>query len=240
MEDVFDVTLNRIEAIIKAGLDADGAMRILELLRAPQIPQDILVKTRIYSEALPKAQECPFTEEQRFLHFLWDAFDKLPLSLVTPFAIPFRRHLAHRLFKRCGKALIVEENVRFNFGQFLEIGDNVFMNRNVFLDSKGGISIGDFAALAEDARVFTHSHSEASHMERTYAPVVIGDYAKVYSGATIMPGVTIGEQAIVASGAIVTRDVPANMVAAGIPAKIIRERKTEGKSREELDHIWLF
>ena len=61
--------------------------------------------------------------------------------------------------------------------------------------------------------ITTHSHSEASHMERTYAPVVIGDYAKVYSGTTIMPGVTIGEQAIVASGAIVTRDVPANMVA---------------------------
>ncbi len=240
MDDVFDATLKRIEAIVKSGLDADGTMRILELLQAPPISQDILRRAKIYSEALPKAQECPFTEEQRFLHFLWDAFDKLPLSLITPFSIPFRRHLAHRLFKKCGKALIVEENVRFNFGQFLEVGSNVFFNRNVFLDSKGGIFIGEAVALAEDVRVFTHSHCEACHMERTYAPVHIGDYAKVYSGATIMPGVTIGEQAIVASGAIITKDVPANMVAAGIPAKVIRERKTQGKHREELDHIWLY
>lgn len=240
MEDVFDGILGQIEAIIKAGLDADGTMRILELLRAPRMPQAILRQAMLYSETLPKAQEAPFTEEQRYLHFLWDAFDKLPLSLIAPFSIPFRRHLAHRLFAKCGKALIVEENVRFNFGQFLEVGDNVFFNRNVFLDSKGGIRIGDAAALAEDVRVFTHSHSEASHLVRSYAPVIIDDYAKVYSGATILPGVTIGEQAIVASGALVTKDVPPNMVVAGIPAKIIRERQTEGKSREELDHIWLF
>jgi len=240
MEDVFDGTLGQIEAIIKAGLDADGTMRILELLRAPRMPQDILRRAMLYSETLPKAQEAPFTSEQRYLHFLWDAFDKLPLSLIAPFSIPFRRHLAHRLFAKCGKALIVEENVRFNFGQFISIGDNAFFNRNVFIDSKGGVTIGDSVALAEDVRVFTHSHSEASHMERTYAPVTIGDYAKVYSGATILPGVTIGEQAIVASRAMVTKDVPPNMVVAGIPAKIIRERHNEGKTREELDHIWLF
>jgi len=55
-----------------------------------------------------------------------------------------------------------------------------------------------------------------------------------------MPGVTVGRQAIVASGAMVHKDVPPDMVVAGIPAKIIRERKTEGRSGEELDHIWLF
>jgi acetyltransferase-like isoleucine patch superfamily enzyme len=56
----------------------------------------------------------------------------------------------------------------------------------------------------------------------------------------IFPGVSIGEQAIVAGGAVVTGDVPPNTVVAGIPAKPIRPRKNEGKHREELNHIWLY
>jgi acetyltransferase-like isoleucine patch superfamily enzyme len=69
---------------------------------------------------------------------------------------------------------------------------------------------------------------------------VIKDYAKIYTGVIILPGVTIGEQAIVAAHAVVTKNVPANMVVAGSPAQVVRERKTEGKSGEALDHIWLF
>jgi len=55
-----------------------------------------------------------------------------------------------------------------------------------------------------------------------------------------MPGVTIGTQAIVAAGSMVNQNVPPNMVVAGMPARIIRERKNEGRSGDELDHIWLF
>ncbi|QLA21206.1 acyltransferase [Desulfolutivibrio sulfoxidireducens] len=240
MADVFDQMLTHIRKIIDAGLDADAVMRVLEILESPYVSKEILEKARLYSETLPKAEERPFTPEQRYLHFLWDAFDKLPLCLIVPFSIPFRRILAERLFARCGRALVVEENVRFNFGQFLSVGDNVFFNRNVFLDTKGGVEIGDAVGVAEDVRIFTHGHDEASHMTRSYAPVRIGSYAKIYAGATIMPGVTVGEQAIVASGAVVTHDVPPNMVAAGIPAKVIRERRSGGRSGEELEHIWLF
>ncbi|MDQ7831065.1 MAG: acyltransferase [Desulfovibrionaceae bacterium] len=240
MADVFDQMLARIRKIIDAGIDADATMRVLEILEAPYVSEGILENARLYSETLPKAEERPFTPTERYMHFLWDAFDKLPLCLIVPFSIPFRRILAERLFGACGRAFVCEENVRFNFGQFLRVGDNVFFNRGVFLDTKGGVEIGDSAALAEDVRIFTHGHDEASHMTRSYAPVRIGAYAKIYAGATLMPGVTVGEQAIVASGAVVTHDVPPNMVAAGIPAKVIRERRTGGRSGDELEHIWLF
>jgi len=199
-----------------------------------------LEHVRLYSEALPKGHETPFTPQQRYLHFLWDFLDRLPLGLIVSFSIPLRRLIAKHLFKRCGTALIVEEHVTFNFGQFIELGDHVFFNRGVFLDSKGGIVIGDFVALAEDVRIFTHNHSEASHMVREYHPVVIEDYAKVFAGATIMPGVTLGEESIVGSGATVTADVPPRTVVAGSPAKVIRERKTDGRHADDLDHIWLY
>jgi acetyltransferase-like isoleucine patch superfamily enzyme len=55
----------------------------------------------------------------------------------------------------------------------------------------------------------------------------------------ILPGVIIGEQALVAAGSIVAKDIPSNTVAAGIPAKVIRERNSDGKSGEDLDHVWL-
>ena len=116
----------------------------------------------------------------------------------------------------------------------------MFFNRGVFLDTKGGVHLGNSVALAEDVRIFTHTHSEASHIARTYGRVVVEDYAKIYAGATIMPGVTVGSQAIVAAGSMVNQNVPPNMVVAGTPARVIRERKTEGHEGDALDHIWLF
>ncbi|MHB8118100.1 MAG: acyltransferase [Methanothrix sp.] len=134
----------------------------------------------------------------------------------------------------------MESNIRFNFGQYLSVGNDVFLNTGTFIDSKGGVTIGDSVGIGEFVRIFTHTHSESNHAERNYAPVTIKDYAKIYTGAMIFPGVSIGEQAIVAGGAVVIRDVPPNTVVAGIPAKAMRSRKNEGRCREELNHIWLY
>ena len=125
--------------------------------------------------------------------------------------------------------------MRFNFGQLLEVGDDVFLNRGVFLDTKGGVTIGDATAFAEWVAVFSHGHSEADHVVRTYAPVAIGPYVKVYAGATILPGVTVGDEAIIAARALVNRDVAPGMVVAGIPAKPVRARASEGRHGEALD-----
>jgi len=240
MSDPFESKLTRIESLIAKGLDAAATGDILQLIEGPALPPAVLERVMLYNETLPRAAEFPYTPQQRYLHFLWDAFDKTALSLIVPFSIPLRRLIGKHLFKACGTALIAEDNVRFNFGHFIELGDGVFFNRGVFLDSKGGISLGNAVALAEDVRIFTHTHSEASHIERTYGKVVVEDYAKIYAGATIMPGVTIGSQAIVAAGSMVNLDVPPNMVVAGTPARVIRERKADGRIGDELDHIWLF
>lgn len=232
--------IGEIKSIIDAQLDIEGTAKILSLLGCPVAWKAILAEMRIYSEYLPKAAENPFSTEQRFLHFLWDFFDRSPLSLSMNIAFPFRRTIAHKLFLHCGKNFNSEGEVRFNFGQFLSLGDDVFFNRGIFIDSKGGVNIGDSVGIGEFVRIFTHSHSESDHSQRTYSPVKIEDYAKIFTGAMILPGVTIGEQAIVAGGAVVTKDVPPNSVVAGIPARIIRERNTEGKTREDLNHTWLY
>ena len=235
-QDIF----TEIKALLDQGLDAARVNEVLHLLGGNPLDPGMLDELMLYGETLPKAQEYPCTKHERFLHFLWDAFDKLPACLGVTFSIPLRRLLAERLLGRCGKGVIIEENLRFNFPKLIALGQGVFFNRNVFLDSKGGIEIGDFAGIAEDVRIFSHGHSESDHLERSYQKVTIGPYVKVYSGVTILPGVTMGEASIAASGAMITRDVPPGMVAAGVPAKIIRERKTEGRTGDDLGHIWLF
>lgn len=232
--------LDELAGIIKTGLDAKKTASVLYRIGCPVPEESLLAEIRLYSDYLPIANEYPFTDDQRYLHFLWEAMERSPLCLATNFSFPFRRMIAKKLFRKCGKNFCCENGVRFNFGQFIEVGDNVFMNAGTFIDSKGGVTIGNSVGIGEYVRILTHTHSESNHEERTYGRVFIGDYVKIYSGAMIFYGIKVGDQAIVAAGAVVTKDVPANHVVAGIPAEVIRERHTEGKHREQLNHRWLF
>ena len=231
--------LREIEDLLNKGPDEEATNEILRLIGVPMPGNNLLHDARIYSEYLPKNEELFITPEKRHLHLLWDAFDRSPLSVTVNFAFPFRRMIAKQLFNACGKNFCAEEDMRFNFGHNLTVGDDVFINRGLFIDTKGGVTLGDSVGIGEFVRIFTHTHGESNHAERTYAPVTIEPYAKVYSNAMILSGVTVGEGAIVAGGALVTKDVPPGTVVAGVPAKPIRERKTEGKKGPELNHIWL-
>ncbi|EHI98188.1 hexapeptide repeat-containing transferase [Clostridium sp. DL-VIII] len=230
--------LEKVKNILNEEVNKESVIKILDLIKCP-FPLEILDEIKLYGDYLPKNKELGFTKEKRYLHFLWEVLDKSPMCLIANFAIPYRQLLAKKLFKSCGKNFIAEENVRFNVPDNIEIGDNVFLNRGTFLDSKGGIVIGNSVTLTEGVTVFTHSHEEHDHVSRTYAPVIIKDYAKVYSNTTILPGVTIEKQGIVAACSLVVGDVSGNTMVGGVPAKPIRERKNFEKKEAELNHIWL-
>jgi len=227
------------KTILQETLNATNTSALLHLIGI-ETSEAMLSDLRIYSDSLPiGATINPYSDEERFLHFAWDCFEKVQLSLFIDFSIPFRRELALRLFKGCGKNFISESDVSFNYGHQITVGNDVFFNRGIFIDSKGGVNIGDSVCLTEDVRIFTHNHSEAAHQQRTYSPVTIENYAKIYTGATILPGITIGEGAIVAAGSIVSKNVEPYTVVAGTPAKVIRERHNAGNKAEQLEHIWL-
>ena len=230
--------LNRVESILKEELNKEGVIEILDSIKC-SFPLEILDEIQLYGDYLPKNKEVGISKEKRYLHFLWDVLDKSPMCLIANFAIPYRQILAKKLFKSCGNNFIAEENVRFNIPDNIEIGDNVFLNKGAFLDSKGGIIIGNSVGVGEGVTIFTHSHEEHNHASRTYATVTIKDYAKIYSNSTILPGVTVEKQGIVAACSLVGKNVDENTLVAGIPAKAIRERKTFNKNEEELKHIWL-
>ena len=231
--------LKEAEELINSGLDAKCLNRMFEIIGAPTYEEELLDEFKLWTDYMPlSATDVGYTKEQRFLHVLWETIDRVPLGSNLDFALPLRRMIGKKLFKRLGKNFICEQGVRFNFGNLLEVGDNVHFNQGTYLDTKGGIEFGDSSMTAEQIVIFSHGHSESDHNVRTYSKVTIGPYAKLGTRCMIMPGVTVGEGAQVGACAIVTHDVDPYMTVAGAPAKPLRERRTEGKRREELNHIY--
>jgi acetyltransferase-like isoleucine patch superfamily enzyme len=111
-----------------------------------------------------------------------------------------------------------------NLGIFTRIGKNVFINTACSFLDMGGITIEDDVLIGPKVNLITESHpiNPAERKKLLVKPVVIKQNAWIGAGVTILPGVTVGENSVVAAGAIVNKDVPANTVVAGIPAKVIR------------------
>lgn len=116
-----------------------------------------------------------------------------------------------------------------DFGQFTRFGKNVFVNYGCGFMDRGGITIEDGVLIGPNVSLITENHSEIPELRRhVYGrPIVIKPKAWLGAGVTVLPGVTIGENAIVAAGAVVSKDVPDNTMVAGVPAKIIRKIGTK-------------
>ena len=111
-----------------------------------------------------------------------------------------------------------------DFGRNIKIGKNVFINSGCCFQDQGGIELGDGCLIGHQVVIATLNHDPSPSRRGGMIPakVVIGRDVWVGSHATILPGVTIGDGAIVAAGAVVTKDVPPNAVVAGVPAKVIK------------------
>jgi acetyltransferase-like isoleucine patch superfamily enzyme len=123
------------------------------------------------------------------------------------------------LYRRCG--VEIGEQTVINFGVYIVIP---MSDRGA---ERGKIKIGDRVAIATNTVIVGESNPNFSVLSELYPnddrPIVIGDDVWIGANAVILPGVTIGEQSIVAAGAVVNRDVPPRTVVAGIPARVIKE-----------------
>ncbi|CAN5186969.1 sugar O-acetyltransferase [soil metagenome] len=111
-----------------------------------------------------------------------------------------------------------------NFGRFIKIGKNVFVNHACTFLDMGGISLEDNVLIGPKVNLITENHPMEPENRQSLVcrPILIKRNAWIGAAATILPGVTIGENAVVAAGAVVTRDVPANTIVAGVPAKVVK------------------
>lgn len=111
-----------------------------------------------------------------------------------------------------------------NFGNFIQIGKHVFINHACSFLDMGGIIIEDHVLIGPKVNLITENHplNPGDRRALICKPVIIKRNAWIGAGATILPGVTIGENAVVAAGAVVSNDVPTNTVVGGVPAKTIK------------------
>lgn len=136
------------------------------------------------------------------------------------------RNLLSRLF---GKT--VDESFRVfppfytDFGKNITVGKNVFINACCHFQDHGGVSLGDGCQIGHNVVFATLNHGLAPEdRQATYpAPITLGKNVWVGSNSTILQGVTIGDNAVIAAGAVVTKDVPENTIVGGVPARIIRK-----------------
>ncbi len=122
------------------------------------------------------------------------------------------------------KSVAVFTPFYINYGKHTKIGKNVFINFNCTFLDMGGITIEDDVLIGPNVSLLTEGHPVSPEERHSLIPksIHIRKNAWIGAGATILQGVTIGENAIIAAGAVVSKDVPGNTIVGGIPAKIIK------------------
>ena len=109
-------------------------------------------------------------------------------------------------------------------GSNITFGKNVFLNTGCTFQDLGGVTIGDASQIGQNVTLCTLNHGLEPEQRSTIypSPIVIGKNVWIGANATVLPGVTVGDDAIIAAGAVVTRDVPEKAVVAGVPARVIK------------------
>ena len=131
---------------------------------------------------------------------------------------------------RIGKRVVFYPGVWVMTGRRLVLGDDVDLAKDVIITTDGGVTIGDRVLVGHRTQILSLNHVVPPAGERIFdsghegKPVSIGSDVWIGANSLILPGVSIGDGAVVAAGAVVTRNVPRNAVVAGVPATIIRER----------------
>ena len=138
-----------------------------------------------------------------------------------------RKYLMGQIFGKLGQNVHLEAPFYLDYGYRTTIGDDFFSNFNLTILDGGGVEIGDRVFIGPNVGIYTANHpTDVRRREKGYEwalPVNIGNKVWIGGGVTILPGVTIGDNTVIAAGSVVTKDIPANVVAAGNPCKVIKE-----------------
>jgi acetyltransferase-like isoleucine patch superfamily enzyme len=160
--------------------------------------------------------------ERKPMTWLWQMFDRSPLGQNSMLGHRFRRMLAPMIFRSVGENFKCWHFVEWSFGYNLSFGNNVVVHRHVLLDDRGEIEIGDNVSISDYANIYSHNH-DIYDIHKVYTPKTrIGNGVRITYHATVLAGTTIGENALIGTGAVVTRDVEPRHIVVGIPAKTVK------------------
>jgi galactoside O-acetyltransferase len=161
-------------------------------------------------------------EQVACLEYLYD------FNATRPSEYKKREELLKNMFGKIGKGCYIEPPFHANFGgRHVYMGDYVYANFNLTLVDDGNIYIGDKVMFGPNVTVATANHPIAPELREKQLQynkdIHIGNNVWIGSGVIIVPGITIGDNSVIGAGSIVTKDIPANVVAYGNPCRIARE-----------------
>ncbi|EGL14940.1 MULTISPECIES: sugar O-acetyltransferase [unclassified Paenibacillus] len=147
-------------------------------------------------------------------------------NALRPGEVEKRNELLRALLGRTGKVFFIEPPFRCDYGYNISLGENFYANYNLTVLDCNRVTIGNNVLIGPNVSVFTAGHAihpEPRANEVEYAlPISIGNNVWIGGGAILNPGVSIGDNTIIGSGSVVTKDVPANVIAAGNPCRVLR------------------
>jgi len=164
------------------------------------------------------------------LLWFWQMFDHSPVGRNVRLGTRVRAMLAPRVFRRCGHGVRIFHDVEFSFGYNLSVGNGVTIHRNVLIDDRGEVVIGDDASISDYANIYSHSHAVEDIHDVTLGKTVIGDRARITYHAVVLSGVEIGADAMIGAMGVASKSIAPGLIAAGIPARPIGEKKTLSRS----------
>jgi maltose O-acetyltransferase len=145
----------------------------------------------------------------------------------TPDALTERQQILRELFETCGDGVTVKPNLRVDYGFNVHLGARSFMNYDCVLLDCHRIEIGEDVQMGPGVHIYTASHPLDANQRHTglelALPVSIGDGVWLGGGTIVCPGVSIGTNTVVGAGSVVVKDLPAGVLAAGNPCRMIRE-----------------
>ncbi|MDR1501766.1 MAG: sugar O-acetyltransferase [Prevotella sp.] len=148
-------------------------------------------------------------------------------NLLRPGMQTEKKQMLKSLLGKTGENFIFEPPFFCDYGYNIEIGENFFANMNFVVLDGAKVTIGSNVFIAPGVGIYTAGHpfdveQRISGLEYAY-PVTIGDNVWIGAGVHILPGVTIGDNTVIGAGSIVSKDIPANVLAVGNPCRVIRE-----------------
>ncbi len=165
-----------------------------------------------------------------------DVWSDLRLRLLTDLGYFPSHRVRGYFYRRAGMVIdrtsSIHWRAEFYSPERITIGGYSTIGDSSFLDGRSGLMIGDCVNFGSHVSIYTRQHDvDSPDFAEVGAPVVIGDYAWVSSHSIVLPGVTIGEGAVVAAGAVVTKDVAPYTLVGGNPARYIRDRSRDLRYR---------
>lgn len=165
--------------------------------------------------------EVLFAERQKAKEMVFDFNSLRPSETKTS------NEIIKNLLGKTGNTFFIEPPFRCDYGYNIEIGENFYANYNLIILDCGKVIIGNNVFIAPNVGIYTAGHPlhyELRNEGYEYAfPVFIGDNVWIGGNVIINPGVKIGDNSVIGSGSVVTRDIPANVVAVGNPCRVLKQ-----------------